>query len=135
MREELTDQSQEEASVPWWACGLLGAALIATGLYMLANVVVATLATVTLFGIGLIVAGTFEVVYGLWNNGERRVLFSLLVGGLSMAGGAVLLSNPLASTAILTLLFAVTLISSGILRVFLSLRQGSPLAGFSCFPA
>jgi uncharacterized membrane protein HdeD (DUF308 family) len=107
---------------PWWACALLGAALIVIALFILTNVVVATLATVTLFGIGLTVAGAFEIVYAFWNKGEKSILPSLLVGTLYALSGLVLLSNPLAATALLTLGFALMLIISGLVRVVLAFR-------------
>jgi uncharacterized membrane protein HdeD (DUF308 family) len=106
----------------WWAHALLGAALIAGGVYVLANVVAATLVTVTLLGVTLVAVGIFEAVSSFWAKGWGGFMLNLVIGVLYAIAGAVLLYDPLAATAFLTLLFSISLIVSGFVRIALAFR-------------
>ncbi len=112
----------EPAQSQWWQFGLLGVALVAIGIFLLANVVAATIATAILFGVALLLVGLFEVLHAFWAKGWGGFFVSLIVGLLYMGAGAVLLYNPIAASAVLTLAFAALLIASGIFRIVLASR-------------
>lgn len=108
---------------PSWTHKFIGIALIAAGLFVLGNVVAATLVTVKLFGATLVVVGVFEAASSFWTKGWARFTLNMIVGALYVIAGAVLLSDPLAATVLLTLIFAVSLIVSGFVRVVLAFRN------------
>lgn len=106
----------------WWAHALLGAALAAAGVYVLGNAIAATLVTVTLLGATLVVVGAFEVASSFWAKGWGGFMLNLVIGVLYVIAGAVLVYDPVAATAFLTLLFSISLIVSGFVRIALALR-------------
>lgn len=115
-------KSEGLGGAPWWAYGLLGVALIAASLFILSHVVAATIVSAILFGIILVVSGGFEIAHAFWAKGWAGFLSNLAVGVLYVLAGGVLLYNPVASSLLLTLVFAVSLIVSGAIRVWLSFR-------------
>lgn len=112
----------EPAQGQWWHYGLLGVAMVAIGLFLLANVVAATIATAIVFGVALILVGLFEIIHAFWSKGWGGFLVSLIVGLLYVGAGLVLLNNPVAASAVLTLVFAALLVASGIFRIVLASR-------------
>ncbi len=108
---------------PWWAQTLLGIALVAAGLFVLSNAVLATLVTVTLLGVTLVIMGIAEAISAFWVKGWGRFALNLIVGVLYAIGGIALISDPVAGTVLLTLVFAASLVVSGVVRVVLSMRH------------
>jgi uncharacterized membrane protein HdeD (DUF308 family) len=106
----------------WWAHALLGAALVAGGVYVLGNVVAATLVTVTLLGGTLVAVGIFEAFSSFWAKGWGGFMLNLVIGVLYAIAGVVLLYDPIAATAFLTLLFSISLVVSGFVRIALAFR-------------
>ncbi len=106
----------------WRVYALLGAALVALGLAAGSNLAAAAIASAVVFAALLIAAGALEVLHAFWARSWRGFLPSLLVGLLYLAGGWVLLANPVAASAALTALFAAALIASGVFRVVLAFR-------------
>lgn len=106
----------------WWAYTLLGAALIVLGLIAASNLAAMTLVSAIVFGVLLIVAGALEALHAFWARDWRGFLLSLLTGLVYIAAGWILLADPVRSSVILTLLFAVALIVSGIFRLVLAGR-------------
>ena len=113
---------QRAAPRPRWVHALLGAVLVLAGLYMASNAVLATILTLKLLGLALIVSGVVEVVSALWAGSWGRFFLAIVAGILYVAAGAITLSQPLAVSALLTLFFAIALIVSGIARIVLAFR-------------
>jgi uncharacterized membrane protein HdeD (DUF308 family) len=111
----------ESWSASWWQSLLLGAVLVAAGLYVLLNAVSATMISAFLFGIALLVAGLFEIVQAFWAPHWSGVAWRLAVGAFYAIGGAILINDPLAASVLLTLAFAAALIASGAVRMFLAM--------------
>jgi uncharacterized membrane protein HdeD (DUF308 family) len=101
----------------------LGVVLILAGLFVLRSAVAATVVSAIIFGVALLVAGLFEIVQAFWAPHWSGVLWRVLVGALYAIGGAVLISDPIAASVVLTLAFALALIASGAVRIFLAITH------------
>ena len=110
--------SSETADPSWWGAILVGAIFIFAGLFVLGDVVAATVISAVLIGIVLIVAGASEVFQAFSAQHWRGFLLRLLVGVLYAICGLMLVTDPARASVILTLVFALSLIASGIVRVF-----------------
>jgi uncharacterized membrane protein HdeD (DUF308 family) len=106
----------------------LGIVYVIAGLVALGSVVFATVATVLVVGIMMLIAGAAEVVNAFQIKTWGKFLFWLLLGALYIVAGFVTFENPLLAAAFLTLLLGFSLIASGIMRMVLgfSMRQGTP---------
>src|SRR5579863_9605702 len=109
----------------------LGAVYVVAGLIALGSVVTATVATVFLVGIMMVVAGVAEVVNAFQIKTWGKFLLWLLLGGLYIVAGFAAFDNPLLAAAMLTLLLGISLVVSGIMRIALafSLKEGMPWIG------
>ncbi len=107
----------------WWVCALLGAVLAAMGLFVLFNVVAASIVGAIFFAAALIVGGAFQIGHGFFAEGWTSKVLSIIVGILFVLGGALLLTNPLATSLGLTLGIATILAVSGIVRLVLAYRH------------
>jgi uncharacterized membrane protein HdeD (DUF308 family) len=109
----------------WWVCALLGAVMVAGGIFVLLNVVAASLATALLFAAALVVSGGFQIAHSFAARGWKSVTLSLVVGVLFVAGGLLLATNPLATSLGLTLGIAAMIFASGVVRLMLAFRHWS----------
>jgi uncharacterized membrane protein HdeD (DUF308 family) len=106
----------------------LGVVYVIAGLVALGSVVFATVVTVFVVGIMMLVAGIAEVINAFQIKTWGRFLLWLLLGVLYIVAGFVTFENPLLAAAFLTLLLGFSLIASGIMRLVLafSMKQGTP---------
>ena len=97
----------------------LGIIYVIAGLIALGSVVMATVVSVFVVGIMMLIAEVKS-----WG----KFLFWLLLGGLYIVAGFVTFENPLLAAALLTLLLGVALVASGIMRIILafSMKVGTP---------
>jgi uncharacterized membrane protein HdeD (DUF308 family) len=98
----------------------LGVVYIIAGIIALGSVVLATVATVFVVGIMMVIAGVAEVVNAFQIKTWGKFLFWLLFGALYIAAGFITFENPLLAAAILTLFLGIALIASGIMRIVLA---------------
>ena len=98
----------------------LGAVYIVAGIIALGSVVLATVATVFVVGIMMVIAGVAEVINAFQIKTWGRFLFWLLLGALYIVAGFITFENPLLAAAILTLFLGIALIASGIMRIVLA---------------
>lgn len=115
----------------WGWIVALGVVYVVAGLVALGSVVVATVATVLVVGIMMLVAGIAEVIGAFQIKTWGKFLLWLLLGALYIVAGLATFQNPLLAAALLTLLLGAALTVSGIMRIFLgfSMRQGMPWIG------
>jgi uncharacterized membrane protein HdeD (DUF308 family) len=106
----------------------LGVIYVIAGLIALGSIVMATIVSVFVVGIMMLIAGVAEVFHAFQIKTWGRFLLWLLLGALYIVAGFVTFENPLLAAALLTLLLAVSLIASGIMRIVLafSLKEGMP---------
>ena len=106
----------------------LGVVYIIAGLIALGSVVLATIATVFVVGIMMLIAGVAEVFHAFQIKTWGKFLLWLLLGALYIIAGFLTFENPLLAAALLTLLLGIALIASGIMRIWLafSMKAGMP---------
>jgi uncharacterized membrane protein HdeD (DUF308 family) len=106
----------------------LGIVYVIAGFVALGSVVTATVASVFVVGIMMLVAGVAEVINAFQIKTWGRFLLWLLLGALYIIAGFLTFENPLLAAAVLTLLLGVSLVASGIMRFLLafSMKETTP---------
>ncbi|WP_199285942.1 HdeD family acid-resistance protein [Phenylobacterium parvum] len=104
-----------------WVIGV-GAVLIVLGVLALGSQAFATLATVTLVGVAMCLAGLVEIVHGFRQRGTGRAPFWVLLGALYLVCGILVLRNPTLAAGVLTLMLGAGLAASGIVRIALAFQ-------------
>jgi uncharacterized membrane protein HdeD (DUF308 family) len=110
-----------------WIVGI-GVALLIFGLIALASIVTATVASVFVVGLMMILSGATEVAHGFamktWGKSILWVILGLLYG----VAGIFTIMNPLLAAGVLTLLLGAGLVASGIVRIVLAfqMKEGTP---------
>jgi uncharacterized membrane protein HdeD (DUF308 family) len=111
----------------------LGILLISLGTLAIVYDFMATLISVFFFGWILIFIGAFEAVQAFWQNKWGGLFLHLALGILAMVVGFHLLTSPVASALVLTLLLAVYFMVTGIFRIVASLTLRFPNWGWVFF--
>lgn len=101
----------------------LGLALLLLGLCASANLVLATVATIYYVGAMMLIGGVLQIVHAFGTRKWGRAGLWLLSGILYLLAGLIAFSNPLLAAAMLTLLLAVSLGMSGLLRLWLGISM------------
>jgi uncharacterized membrane protein HdeD (DUF308 family) len=112
----------------WGWIVALGVVYLVAGVIALGSVVMATIASVYVVGIMMLLAGAFEVIHSFQIKSWGRFIFWLLLGVLYIIAGFVAFDNPLLTAVWLTLILGAALVASGIMRVFLgfNMKGGTP---------
>jgi len=98
----------------------LGVVYVIAGLVALGSVVMATVATVFLVGVMMLIAGAAEVINAFQIKTWGKFFLWILLGVLYIIAGFVTFENPLLAAATLTLLLGLALLASGIARIALA---------------
>jgi uncharacterized membrane protein HdeD (DUF308 family) len=106
-----------------WVRALLGVVMIVAGVLVLGDVVVATLLSAIVIGALAIVAGGFEIVHAFWTKGWGGFVWQIVLGIIYVAFGLTLLSQPVSGVLLLTFVFGLLLLASGVLRVGLAFAR------------
>lgn len=106
-----------------------GIALVLFGFIALANLFAATLATVFVTGIMLIVAGVVQIGHSFGAKSWGKVLYWLLSGVLYAVAGIIAIVDPLVASLVFTILLAAFIFAAGILRIIAGL-DARPAAGW-----
>ena len=106
----------------------LGVVYVIAGFIALGSVVMATVASVFIVGVMMIIAGVAEVFNAFQVKTWGKFVLWLILGALYIVAGFVTFENPLLAAALLTLLLGFALLASGIMRIVLafSMKQGMP---------
>jgi uncharacterized membrane protein HdeD (DUF308 family) len=113
-----TDTAQLRSKWGWILA--LGIVYVIAGFVALGSVVMATVASVLVVGVMMIVAGVAEIINAFQLKGWGKFLIWLLLGALYIVAGFVAFENPLLAAAILTLFLGASLVASGIMRIILA---------------
>lgn len=106
----------------FWIVGL-GAALGLVGLIAIGSPIVATLATVQIFGILLLIAAGVQAASAIWARRWQGFLLHLLIGLLYLFVGLAILDRPALGAAGYTLMLAVFFVAGGLFRIFMAVTQ------------
>ena len=106
----------------------LGVVYAVAGVIALGSVMMATVVSVFVVGIMMLIAGVFEVIHSFQIQSWGRFLFWLALGILYIIAGFVAWDNPLLAAVWLTLILGAALVASGVMRIFLAfnMQHGSP---------
>lgn len=118
-----------DAHARWGWFVALGVILVVLALFAFANLLAATLASVLFVGAMMTVGAVFHIIHAFQVTRWSGFFFWLLSGLLYGAAGVIILFNPVLGAAVLTLLFAVALIVSGIFRIWWSYKV-KPMTGW-----
>jgi len=106
----------------------LGVVYVIAGIIALGSVVAATVASVFVVGIMMLIAGVAEVINAFQIKTWGRFFLWLLLGALYIVAGFLTFENPLLAAAFLTLFLGVALMVSGVMRAILafSMQRAMP---------
>jgi uncharacterized membrane protein HdeD (DUF308 family) len=118
----------EPLRAKWGWIVAIGVIYVIVGLIALGSVIAATVASVFVVGIMMVIAGAAEVVNAFQIKTWGKFLFWVGLGILYIVAGFVAFENPLLTAAVLTLLLGAALVASGIMRIILafSMKEGTP---------
>jgi uncharacterized membrane protein HdeD (DUF308 family) len=112
----------------WGWVVALGLFLMLCGVIAIGSMVAATVISVWVVGIMMVIAGAGEVVHGFAVKSWGKSLLWILLGLFYALAGVFAIMNPLLAASVFTLLLAFGLIASGIVRIYLAfhLKEGMP---------
>jgi uncharacterized membrane protein HdeD (DUF308 family) len=115
---------------PHWGWILaLGVLIAVMGGIALALVVSATIASVYVIAIFMVVAGGAEIMTGMAARSWGRVFLWILGGLLYIVAGAFALARPLVAAYAFTLILGVVMTTTGAIRIYLGTQLGAGLRG------
>ena len=132
-RFTLTEDAPVQLGRNWGWFVALGVALIVVGIAAIASPVVATLTTVTVFGVLLLAGGIVELASMVWVRRWGAFFHHLLSGLLYLFLGLVLLDRPGLGAAGYTLILAVFFVASGVARTVFAIANRFPGRGWTIF--
>jgi uncharacterized membrane protein HdeD (DUF308 family) len=112
----------------WGWIVALGVVYVVAGFVALGSVVMATVASVLVVGVMMIVAGVAELISAFQIKSWGKFLIWALLGLLYIVAGFVTFENPLFAAVLLTLMLGASLVASGVVRIFLAfnMKRESP---------
>jgi uncharacterized membrane protein HdeD (DUF308 family) len=94
-----------------------GVLLLVSGLVALTYPIAATVVSVQVFGVLLLIAAGGQLAAAFHSRGWGGVLVAILVGFLYFVGGVILLERPLGGAIVYTVFIAMLLFAVGIVRI------------------
>ena len=107
----------------WFAA--LGLAFILAGAIAMGSLVTATIATVLVNGIVMIVAGIAEIGIGMHMKSWGRLVLLTAAGALLVLAGIFCFANPPLAAGALTLLLGASLCATGLVRIYVASQMGA----------
>lgn len=111
-----------ELHINWKWLVALGAVFVLLGTIGLGITYFITVASVFFLGFLLLIGGGAQVVHLFRSKGWKSVLLHLFIAVLYIIAGICIVSNPVAASITLTLVFAWILIIIGIFRIFIAFQ-------------
>jgi uncharacterized membrane protein HdeD (DUF308 family) len=110
----------------WWLFFALGLVSVIVGFLAISSTVIATLASVIVFGVLLLIAGFSELVHAVMVRNLRGSAMHLIAAVLYLLVGLFLLEDPIKAAAVLTLLLTASFFVGGLVRILYSLLERFP---------
>jgi uncharacterized membrane protein HdeD (DUF308 family) len=101
----------------------LGIVYVIAGFIALGSMVMATVASVFIVGVMMVIAGVAEVFNAFQIKSWGKFLVWALLGMLYIIAGFITFENPIFAAVILTLLLGASLVASGLVRLFLAFNM------------
>jgi uncharacterized membrane protein HdeD (DUF308 family) len=125
MSAEISSQRTGAANITkkWGWFVALGVAMIALGVIAWLDVVTVTIAGTIFVGASLLVGGVFQIIHAFMTKEWRGFIMSLFCGILYLAGGLLIMNEPVQGALVLTLLVMAALMVGGVVRIVLALQH------------
>ena len=112
-----------EVTIKWGWMLALGIIMVILGTIGLGMTFALTIASVWFFGILLLIGGGIQLVDAFMCNGWKSILWHILIALLYLAGGAVIIWDPVLASATFTLFIAGMLVGTGIFRIIIAFQM------------
>jgi len=116
----LGDDAELKRNWGWMVA--FGVLLALAGFVALGSVLLATISTVLVVGIAMVVSGVGEIIHGFAMRQWKKFFFWIVIGLLYVVAGACVFRNPLLAAGFLTLLLGSGLVASGLVRSVLAFQ-------------
>jgi uncharacterized membrane protein HdeD (DUF308 family) len=113
----------------WGWIVLFGLIVACFGLTALTLVVSATIASVFIIAIFMIIAGGGEIVMGVSARDWGHFFFWIIAGLFYIVAGAFALAQPFIAAAIFTLVLGIAMLLTGLIRIYFGFRIAKALRG------
>jgi uncharacterized membrane protein HdeD (DUF308 family) len=123
------NEANRETRTKWGWFVVLGVLLLVLGVIAAGNLLVATAASVFFVGWMMIAGGVMEIIHAFGVKSWGSFFWWLISGLLYIAAGYLAFTNPLLASAFLTLFLAISLVVSGLLRIWIGFT-GKSLSGW-----
>jgi len=125
MSAKINSQGAGAANIAqkWGWFVALGIAMIALGVAAWLDVVTVTIAGTIFIGASLLVGGALQIIHAFMTKEWRGFILSLFCGILYLAGGLLIMNEPVQGALFLTLLVVAALVVGGIIRIVLALQH------------
>jgi uncharacterized membrane protein HdeD (DUF308 family) len=110
----------------WWLFLVLGLVSIIVGCLAISSSFIATLVSVKVFGVLLLIEGITEVIHAVMVRNWRGFALHLLAAALYLLIGLFMLEDPIRAAEVLTLLLTASFFVGGLLRIIFSLTVRFP---------
>jgi len=107
----------------WGWIVALGFVYVIAGFIALGSIIMATVASVLIVGVMMIIAGVAELFNAFQIKSWGKFLIWALLGVLYIVAGFVAFENPLLAAVVLTLMLGASLVASGIVRIILAFNM------------
>ena len=115
--------SAADISTKWGWFVALGIAMIALGVAAWLDVITVTIAGTIFVGASLLIGGVLQIIHAFMTKEWRGFMMSLFCGILYLAGGVLIMSEPMQGALFLTLLVMAALVVGGVVRIVLALQH------------
>lgn len=110
----------------WWAFLLMGLVSVIVGALAVSSTFVATLASVQVLGMLLLIGGVTELIHAVMVRNWRGFGLHLLSAALYLMVGLFMVEDPIRAATVLTLLLTASFFVGGVLRIVFSLAVKFP---------
>jgi uncharacterized membrane protein HdeD (DUF308 family) len=114
----------------WWLFFVFGLVSIIVGILAISSTFIATMASVVVFGVLLLIAGVTEIIHAVMVRNWRGFALHLLTAALYLIVGLFMLEDPIRAAAVLTLLIAAAFLVGGVLRIIFAAVERFPAWGW-----
>ena len=128
LQKSPTRSDAKSLRAKWGWIVALGAVYLFAGFIALGSVLIATVTSVLVVGLAMIVAGVAEVFNAFQIKSWGKCLLWALLGAFYIVAGFMTFENPLFAAVLLTLALGASLVASGIMRIMLafSMKRETP---------
>jgi uncharacterized membrane protein HdeD (DUF308 family) len=110
----------------WWLLFGFGLVSVIAGSLAISSVFVATMASVAVFGVLLVVAGVTELLHAVMVRNLSGFAMHLIAAALYLFTGVFMLEDPIKAATVLTLFLSASFFVGGALRIVYSLAERFP---------